>query len=234
VTQEPRLGHALCYERARHEVRGTEERVGQRVLTLLAREPVLARVVGARGVERQPEVAVDLLDRLEGEPRVRVGPLEEAANAQLPGACERPLGAERPAVDEIELAGAAAEQRGRAGVVQPDRAHEAQRSERDLRAEDAQGLDHLDAGGQRSLGAGAHDGHGVAVAGHADDLIPSGRTDAGRAQPGGERVQQPHAAKLAQARRLELVCPGVRRAVAGLALAVCRGRVQRAAGITRR
>ena len=237
MPQETVLGEALGPERARHELRRTQQPVGERVLALLPLEPLRDRVVRTRRVDGDAQVAAYLLDRRVGEPGVRVRALEQARHVELTSGAERPLGTERPAVDEIDLAGETTQHRGGAGVVQPDGAHESQRPKRDLDAEHAQRLDHPDAGGQRSFGAGAHDGDGAAVISHADDLVPGGRAYARRAEAGGKRVQEPHAGQASAGSAcggLELVCAGVRCAGACLSLAVRRRRVLRAAGVDRR
>ena len=147
MPQETVLGEALGPERPRHELRRTQQPGGERVLALLPLEPLRDRVVRTRRVDGDPQVAAHLLDRRVGEPGVRVGPLEQARQVELTGSTERPLGTERPAVDEIDLAGETTKQRGGAGVMQPDGAHETQSPKRDLHAEHAQGLDHPNAGG---------------------------------------------------------------------------------------
>ena len=145
MPQETVLGEALGQERARHELRGTQQPVGERVLPLLPLEPLRDRVVRTRRVDWDPKVAAYLLDRGVGEPGVRVWALEQARQFELTSCPERPLGAEGPAVDEIDLAGEASQRRSGTGVVQPDGAHETQGPKGDLHAQHAQSLDHPDA-----------------------------------------------------------------------------------------
>jgi hypothetical protein len=59
--------------------------------------------VRARRVEREVEVAADLLDRRKREARVRVRALEQPADADLSRGCKGALGPERPAVDQVDL-----------------------------------------------------------------------------------------------------------------------------------
>ena len=72
MPQETILRESLGPERARHELRRTQQPVGERVLPLLPLEPLRDPVVRTRRVDGDPQVAAYLLDRRVGDPGVRV------------------------------------------------------------------------------------------------------------------------------------------------------------------
>ena len=67
---------ALRDERLGDEVGRAEQRTGEPVLPFLASKTIRARVVGARGVNRNAQFAARLLYRGEGEASMSIGALE--------------------------------------------------------------------------------------------------------------------------------------------------------------